>query len=175
MGKARQISLCSVMIALALGLNFVERFLPLQLVIPLPGIKLGLANTVTLVALYLFQTKYAFLILIPRCIFGAIFGGGITGFLFSLCGGLLALFTMVLAKKIPIFSIYGVSVLGAAAHSIGQILMSMVLMHSPYIAGYLPYLLIVSIFTGLLIGSICAGILRVLPKAIISVPAEMSA
>lgn len=173
MGKARQISLCSVMIALALGLSFVERFIPLQILIPLPGIKLGLANTVTLVALYLFQTKYAFWILIPRCLFGAIFGDGITGLLFSLGGGLLAMLTMALARKVSIFSIYGVSILGAAAHSIGQILAAIVLMRSPYVAGYLPYLLIVSIFTGLLIGSVCAGILRVLPKAMPSLPAEM--
>ena len=173
MGKARQISLCAVMAALALALSFLERFLPLQLLIPLPGIKLGLANTVTLVALYLLQTKYAFWILIPRCLFGSIFGGGIIGLLFSLCGGLLAMLTMALARKVPIFSIYGVSILGAAAHSIGQILAAMVLMRSPYVGGYLPYLLVVSVFTGLLIGSVCAGILGILPKAIPSLPAEM--
>lgn len=173
MHKARQISLCAVMVALALALSFLERFLPLQLLIPLPGIKLGLANTVTLVALYLFQTKYAFWILIPRCLFGAIFGGGITGLVFSLCGGLPALLTMALSRKVTIFSIYGVSILGAAAHGVGQILAAMALMHSCYVGGYLPYLLVVSVFTGLLIGSVCAGILRVLPKAMVSLPAEM--
>ena len=174
MTKAKQISLCSVMVALALALSYTERFIPLQLIIPLPGIKLGLANTVTLIALVMFRTKYAFWILIPRCILGAVFGGGITGLLFSLSGGLLAMLTMALARKCPLFSIYGVSVLGAAAHSIGQILSAMVLMHSVYVGGYLPYLLMVSVFTGLLIGSLCAGILRVLPKAFLSVPAEMS-
>ena len=168
MKKAKQISLCSVMISLALALSYMERFFPLQLVIPLPGIKLGLANTVTLAALYLFPTQYAFLILVSRCILGAVFGGGLTGLLFSMCGGLLAMVTMIQMKKIRFFSIYGVSVLGAAAHSVGQILVSIVLMHSPYLIGYLPYLLCVSIFTGLLTGSVCAGILRVLPKAVIS-------
>ena len=174
MGKAKQISLCAVLIALALALSYTERFVPLQLIVPLPGIKLGLANIVTLVALYLFKTKYAFMILIPRCVLGAMFGGGLTGFVFSLCGGILAMLTMSQVKKIPLFSIYGVSVLGAAAHNIGQILASMVLMRSVYVGGYLPYLLIVAVFTGLLTGNACAGILRVLPKAIISVPSEMS-
>ena len=70
MGKAKQISLCAVMIALALALSYTERFIPLQLIVPLPGIKLGLANIVTLVALYLFKTKYAYMILIPRCVLG---------------------------------------------------------------------------------------------------------
>ena len=174
MSKAKQISLCAVLIALALALSYTERFIPLQLIVPLPGIKLGLANIVTLVALYLFKTKYAYMILVPRCILGAIFGGGITGLAFSLCGGVLALAAMSLARKSPMFSVYGVSILGAAAHNIGQILASMVLMNSVYIGSYLPYLLVVAVFTGLLTGGACAGVLGVLPKAIISVNPEMS-
>lgn len=159
------------MIALALALSYTERFIPLQLVIPLPGVKLGLANIVTLVALSLFKTRYACMILICRCIFGAVFGGGITGLAFSLCGGILALGVMAAAGKTSRFSIYGISIFGAAAHSIGQILASMVLMNSVYIGAYLPYLLIASVATGLLTGSVCAGILRVFPN--VSVPAQM--
>ncbi len=168
MSKAKQISLCAVMIALALALSYTERFIPLQLMIPLPGIKLGLANIVTLVALYLLGTKYAFMILIPRCILGAVFGGGITGLMFSLCGGILALSIMTLTRKVPIFSVYGISILGAAAHNVGQILAAMVLMHSVYIGAYLPYLLMVAVFTGLLTGAISAGILRIIPNATVS-------
>ena len=174
MSKAKRISLCAVLIALAMALSYTERFIPLQLVVPLPGIKLGLANIVTLVALYLFKTKYAYMILLPRCVLGAVFGGGITGLLFSLCGGVLALAIMAFAKKLPLFSIYGVSILGAAAHNIGQILASMALMNSVYIGAYLPYLLIVAVFTGLITGGACVGVLRVLPKAIVSVDSEMS-
>lgn len=174
MGKAKKISLCAVMTALALALSYTERFIPLQLVVPLPGIKLGLANIVTLVALYLFKTKYAYMILIPRCILGAVFGGGMTGLLFSLCGGVLALAVMALAKKAPAFSVYGVSIFGAAAHNVGQILAAMVLMDSVYIGAYLPYLLVVAVVTGLMTGGACAGVLRVLPKAIVSANPEMS-
>ena len=148
MSKTKEISLCAVMIALALALSYTERFIPLQMIVPLPGIKLGLANIVTLVALYLLRTRCTFLILIPRCIMGAVFGGGITGLMFSLCGGILAAWVMILARKIPFFSVYGVSILGAAAHNIGQILAAMVLMHSVYIGAYLPYLLVVSVVTG---------------------------
>ena len=174
MGKTKQISLCAVLIALALALSYTERFIPLQLFIPLPGIKLGLANIVTLIALYLFRTKYAFAILIIRCVFGAVFGGGVTGLLFSLCGGILAMTAMALSRRLPFLSVYGVSVIGAAAHNIGQILASMALMHSLWIGAYLPWLLITAVFTGLLTGCACAGVLRVLPKATLSVPTEMS-
>lgn len=168
MSKTKRLALCAVLIALALALSYTERFIPLQMVIPLPGVKLGLANIVTLIALYLMGPKYAFAILIPRCILGAVFGGGITGLAFSLTGGILAMVTMTLARKIPIFSIYGVSILGAAAHNIGQILAAMVLMNSYYIGAYLSYLLIVSLFTGVATGTAGAGVLRALKAAYIS-------
>ena len=173
MEKAKQISFCAILIALALALSYTERLIPLQLLVPLPGIKLGLANIVTLVALCLMKTRYVSMILICRCLLGAVFGGGITGLLFSLCGGLLALGAMVLARKTERLSIYGVSMLGAAAHNVGQILAAMVLMHSVYIVGYLPYLLLIGIVTGLLTGSLCAGIMRLLPKTGIVLPRQL--
>lgn len=173
MGKAKQVSLCAVLIALALALSYTEGLIPLQMVIPLPGIKLGLANIVILIALSLFKTRYAWMILISRCILGAVFGGGITGLAFSMGGGILALSAMAAAKKSTLFSIYGISVIGAAAHNIGQILAAMVLMNSVYIGAYLPYLLMVAIVTGLLTGGLCAGILRILPGAALSIPAQM--
>lgn len=173
MKKTKRITLSGVLIALALALSYTERFIPLQLVIPLPGIKLGLANIVTLIALYLMGTKAAFWILIPRCILGAVFGGGITGLLFSLTGGVLAMLTMATVKRLPIFSIYGVSISGAAAHNIGQILAAMILMGSVYIGAYLPYLLIAALFTGFATAVACAGILRVIKTASISASSEM--
>jgi heptaprenyl diphosphate synthase len=166
MSNTKRIVLSAVLISLALALSYMERFLPLQLLIPLPGVKLGLANIVTLIALYLLGWRSAFAILIPRCILGAVFGGGITGLMFSLTGGLLAMSVMALSRKAPLFSIYGVSVLGAAAHSVGQIMAAMVLMHSVYVGAYLPYLLGVSIFTGLATGTAGAGVLRVLRNRI---------
>jgi heptaprenyl diphosphate synthase len=164
MGRTKKLTLCAVLVALALALSYTERFLPLQWLIPLPGVKLGLANIVTLIALYLMGGKYAVAILVPRCILGSIFGGGITGLLFSLTGGMLAMGVMILCRKMPHLSIYGVSVLGAAAHSVGQILAAMGLMQSVYVLAYLPYLLGISIFTGLATGAAGAGVLRVIGK-----------
>ena len=77
-------------------------------------------------------------------------------------------------RKVPFFSVYGVSILGAAAHNVGQILAAMALMHSLYIGAYLPYLLIVAVFTGLLTGAACAGVLRALSNASISLPEGMT-
>lgn len=172
MSKAKQISLCAVMVALALALSYTERFIPLQLLVPLPGVKLGLANIVTLIALYLLKTRHAFMILIARCVLGSLFGG-LTGLLFSLLGGVLAMSVMAAARRMPMFSVYGVSIFGAAAHNVGQILAAMVLMQSVYVAAYLPYLLVVAVFTGLFTGGACAGVLRVLRNVHISDSSEM--
>ena len=162
MNRTKRIVLSAVLVALALALSYVERFIPLQLLIPMPGVKLGLANVVTLIALYLFGSKSAFAILILRCILSSVFGGGITGLLFSLTGGILSMSVMSLCKNIPFLSVYGVSILGAAAHNIGQILAAMVLMNSIYIGVYLSYLLMVALFTGFATGAACAGVLKIL-------------
>lgn len=161
MNRTRQLTQCAILISLALVLSYMERFFPLQMLIPLPGIKLGLANIVTLIALYLLGARSAFIILILRCILASTFSGSITGLLFSLTGGILAMLVMSLARKAPFFSIYGVSILGAAAHNIGQICASMALMQSIYIGAYLPYLLIAALFTGFATGAAGAGVLRV--------------
>ncbi|MBQ3574441.1 MAG: Gx transporter family protein, partial [Clostridia bacterium] len=84
--------------------------------------------------------------------------------LFSLTGGSLAMLVMALCRKIPFLSIYGVSILGAAAHNIGQICASMLIMHSVYIGAYLPYLLAIAIVTGIATGAAGAGVLRVLTR-----------
>ena len=168
MTNTKRIVLSAVLVSLALAFSYMERFIPLQMLIPLPGVKLGLANVVTLIALYLLGTKSAFAILILRCFLGSLFGGGITGFLFSITGGLLSMTVMALCKNTPLLSVYGVSILGAAAHNIGQILAAMVLMHSVYIGMYLSYLLVVALFTGFATGAACAGVLRILKTVNIS-------
>ena len=157
---AKTVAQSAILIALALALSYAERFVPIQMLIPLPGVKLGLANVVTLTALYLLGTKKTVPIVLARCLIGALFGN-ITGLFFSLTGGILSIIVMALCKKIPILSIYGVSILGAAAHNIGQILAATVIMGSIYVSLYLPYLLIIGIFTGIATGTACAGILRV--------------
>ncbi len=150
------------MTALALALSYLEHFIPLQLVVPLPGIKLGLANIVTLLCLYLLGSGCAFAVLVCRCLLGAVFGGGVSALLFSLTGGLLAMSVMSLCRKSRMVSVYGVSILGAAAHNIGQIAVAMLLLGSVYAAAYLPYLLLVAIFTGFATGAACSLTLRAL-------------
>lgn len=155
----------AILTALALALSWMERMIPLELLIPLPGVKLGLANTVTLFALYRLNMPAAVLILISRCLLTALFSGNLTALAFSLAGGALSMAVMALARRSSCLSVYGVSVLGAAGHNLGQILIAVLLMHSPYIWGYLPYLLLIGTVCGTATGAVSAGVLRALGKA----------
>ncbi len=151
-------TLCAVLTALALALSYVENFLPLSLAVPLPGVKLGLANIVTVFALYALGTGQAFLILIARCTLGALFAGNLNALLFSLFGGLSAMAVMALLSRSKHLSLYGVSIGGAAAHNCGQIAAAMLTLGNTAPLYYLPLLLGVSLFTGALTG-FAAGLL----------------
>ena len=160
--KTRKLTTASILTALALALSWIERLIPLELLIPLPGIKLGLANTVTLFALYTMDFPSAALILAARCLIGGLFSGNLTALAFSLTGGAFSMVAMAVAKRSQHLSVYGVSVLGAAAHNCGQILVASVLMHSMYIVFYLPYLLIIGTVCGCATATVAAGVLRAL-------------
>ncbi|KAF5040687.1 Gx transporter family protein [Oscillibacter valericigenes] len=154
----KQLTLCAVLTALALALSYVENFLPLSLAVPLPGVKLGLANIVTVFALYALGAGQAFLILIARCTLGALFAGNLNALLFSLFGGLSAMAVMALLSRSKHLSLYGVSIGGAAAHNCGQIAAAMLTLGNTAPLYYLPLLLGVSLFTGALTG-FAAGLL----------------
>lgn len=164
MKKTKALTLTSSLLAVALALSYMERFFPLQMLIPLPGVKIGLANIVSLVSLYLLGAKYAFSILVVRCILTSVFAGSVTSFMFSITGGIFAMGVMIVSMRMPVFSVYGVSILGAAAHNIGQIASSVILMNSVYIASYLMYLLPISVFTGFLTGLLSSGVIKALKK-----------
>ena len=158
----RQLTLCAVLTALALGLSYMENFIPLGLLIPLPGIKLGLANIVTIFALYALGPTQAMLILIARCTLGAVFAGNLNALLFSLMGGVTAMLVMIALSRVRRLSVYGVSVGGAAAHNCGQVAAAVLTLGNTAPCYYLPILLGVSLFTGALTGLVAACLFRAL-------------
>ncbi len=155
----KKLTLTAILTALALALGLLERFLPISLLIPLPGVKLGLSTIVTLSALCVLGTPYAAAILLLRAVLGSVFSGSVTSLLYSLAGGALALTAMAIASRSKRLSVYGVSMIGAAMHSIGQILAAMAVIGSVSIVSYLPLLLVISAVTGALTGSATGGVL----------------
>lgn len=156
----RNIALCAVLAALALGLSTLERLFPLSLIVPLPGVKLGLANIVTVFALYQLGAGAALAILLTRCLLGGLFAGNVSAMLFSLLGGVTAMLVMIALRRCRRLSVYGVSVGGAAAHNIGQMAAACITLGSTMVLGYLPFLLAVSLVTGTLTGFVTALLMR---------------
>lgn len=153
-GKAGRIAACGLLTALALVLSLVERMFPLSAAVPVPGIKLGLANVVSLFALVRLRRRDALAILLTRVTLASVFMGSVTSFLFALFGGLLALGAMalLLPGRDKWVSLIGISVAGAAAHNIGQICAAMLVLRSAYVAAYLPLLLLSSLVMGVTTG-----------------------
>ncbi len=156
----KNIALCAVLAALALALSTLEGLFPLSLFVPLPGVKLGLANIVTVFALYQLGAGAALAVLVTRCLLGGLFAGNLSAMLFSVLGGLSAMLVMILLKRLPRLSVYGVSVGGAAAHNIGQMAAAVITLGNTMVLGYLPFLLLVSLLTGMLTGFVTALLLR---------------
>ena len=156
----KQLILCALLTAMALALSYLENLFPLALAIPIPGVKLGLANVVTLFALFALGPGEALLILLARCFLGSLFAGNVNALLFSLLGGLCAMGTMILLARRRGLSVYGVSVGGAAAHNCGQIAAAVLTLGSRAPLYYLPVLLAVSLLTGGLTGLAAACLFR---------------
>lgn len=139
-----------VFTALALIFSYVETLIPINFGIP--GVKLGLANLITLIALYKMTVKEAYLISIVRVVLSGFIFGNLFAILYSLAGGVLSITAMTVCKKSNKFSVYGVSMAGGVFHNIGQLIMAMLVVESVTIAAYLPILLVSGLITGLVIG-----------------------
>ncbi|MBS4538878.1 Gx transporter family protein [Clostridium sp. D2Q-11] len=162
MSKTQKLVIISLLVAQALVLHLVERMIPFNFGIP--GAKLGLANIITLVSLYLFGFKETLTVVVLRTLMANLLGGNVSGFLFSISGGLLSFFIMYLIKRIARekVSVIGLSIVGAVFHNIGQILMAAFVIHNLNIVIYLPALLISAVATGLFVGITVNYILKFL-------------
>jgi heptaprenyl diphosphate synthase len=122
--------------------------------VPVPGIKLGLANAISLMTIVLFGAKEALVVVAMRTFLGSVFGGGISAFIYSFIGGFISAMAMAIMYKRfrNFFSIPTISVVGAIFHNIGQILVASLIVQNARLFYYLPLLMISAVITGLFIG-----------------------
>lgn len=159
---AKDVTLIGVMTALALIFSYIEVLIPFNFGIP--GVKLGLANLVIVVALYLLPIKYAFLLDIMKILSASfLFGNGST-LIYSLAGGLLSFAAMVLVKKTDKLSIIGVSILGGVFHNVGQLIVAILIMGTPKLVYYFSILAVAGLITGLLLGIASEKIVNMLGR-----------
>ena len=150
--KTKKMTFLSLMVAYSLVLYIIETYIPNPLIAIFPGAKLGLSNIITLISLMILGIKNTCIILTIRIILSSIFAGPISYLLFSAGGAYLSLIFMYLASKIKDFSLIGVSIIGAIGHNIGQLLVASIIVENINMIGYLPFMLIASLLTGMFIG-----------------------
>jgi heptaprenyl diphosphate synthase len=150
MNKTKKMVFLSFLVSIALVIYIVEAQIPVLF----PGIKLGLANIVSLATLLMLGWKEALLIMFLRTILGSIFGGSMSAFMFSIAGGLLSNIVMIILYKSfkDSMSLWTISICGAIFHNIGQLFVASFVVQDFRVYVYLPILLVSAVITGYFIG-----------------------
>jgi heptaprenyl diphosphate synthase len=164
LNKTRKLVLLSILVSTALVLSLVDSRI---ILIPmLPGVKIGLANIVTMMVIFLFGWKEALVVTAIRCLLSWFFHGSIITLILSLSGGISAALVMaILYKKFSNkLSIVGISMCGAVMHNMGQLLSAGIILQLVYIIYYAPWLLLAGVISGLGTGIIADRILKYFPK-----------
>ena len=155
--KTKKLTLLSLLTAIALTIFMVEAQIPALL--PVPGIKLGLANIVTVFVVFAIGSREAAAVLFVRIFLGAVFAGNFSTIFYSAAGGACAIaVTIALKKLLTKKQLWVAGALGAIAHSVGQMAMAIAITATPGLIAYLPVMIVVSILTGSFTG-LCAQLL----------------
>ena len=156
----RKMTLLANFLAIAIVLNIIESAIP---IIPVPGAKLGFANVVTLIVLYVYSFKDAAMLTITRVLLVSLLTGKLLSpvFYMSMSGAILSMLAMGFFKKLNFFGILGVSILGSIFHCIGQIIGGYFVIGSYAIVLYLPIMLFLSIPAGVVTGIITERFLKI--------------
>ena len=147
-----------VFTALALIFSYVESLIPFQ--IGIPGVKLGLANLIIVIALYKMSLREAYLLSVTRVVLSGFLFSNLFSILYSLAGALLSLTVMAALKRTGGFSVTGVSIAGGVMHNVGQLIVAMFVVQTFSVSYYIPVLLAAGLVTGLVIGVAADSMLR---------------
>ena len=157
--KVQQVALSGLLTSLMLVFGFIERQFPLP--VPVPGIKLGLANSVLLYALYMLGIRQSIVLMLLKALMSWLIYMNLSAMLYSFAGGVLSLTAMILISRMKGVSVIGVSALGAVFFNVGQILMAAWILGTPQlIVTYLPVLMVSGVLTGILTGVIARLVMK---------------
>lgn len=160
--KTKTITMVGILAAISVVISIIESYFPFIGSV-IPGLKLGLANIVVVFVLYKYNFKTAICVSLVRVLIVALIRTGFVPFLFSLTGAIFSIVIMAILKKTKL-SVIGVSVIGSVFHSIGQVLIGMVSLGNYNVIYYLPYLLLFSVPTGILVGIVAKRLLKYTEK-----------
>lgn len=147
---AKYVAFFGMLIALAFIFSYVEAMIPVP--VPVPGIKLGLANLVSVVGLYTIGSAGTAAVSLVRIVLVGFTFGNASSMIYGLAGGIVSLIMMILAKKTGWFGTVGVSILGGIFHNVGQLSVAALVTKTPGVFSYMPVLLAAGVVTGAVIG-----------------------
>ena len=157
--RAQQVALSGLLTSLMLVFGLIERQFPLTAAIP--GVKLGLANSVLLYSLYMLGIKQSFVLMLLKALMSWLIYTNMSAMFYSLGGGFLSLVVMILLFNMKGVSIIGGSALGAVFFNVGQILVAVVMLNTPQlIVTYLPILMMSGVVTGVLTGVVAKMVMK---------------
>ena len=156
---ARRIALSGLLTSLMLVFGLIERQFPLPIAVP--GVKLGLANSVLLYSLYMLGIRQSVVLMLLKALLSWLIYMNLSAMIYSLSGGVLSLIAMILVMRIKGVSVIGVSALGAVFFNVGQILAAMLVLNTPQLLlTYLPVLMISGVVTGVLTGMVAQTVMK---------------
>lgn len=152
MKKTNKMIFISLLVSVGLALSVIESAIPLP--ISMPGARLGLSNMVVLVTLIVFGFKDGIKVGMLKSTVLMLVTGSISSFIYSLSGAILSCILMYLFHRYlsRFFSLIGISIIGAASHNFAQVTVAVIMLSNTRIYSYLPFLLIISLFTGYFVG-----------------------
>jgi len=164
MNKLNKMIFISILVSIGLALSVLESAIPLP--IAMPGARLGLSNMVVLVTIIVFGFKDGIKVAMLKSTVLMLITGSISSFIYSISGAILSCIMMFIAYKYisSIFSLIGVSIIGALAHNFAQVSVASAMMNNLRIYSYLPFLMIMSLFTGYFVGLSSTYIVKNLKK-----------
>ena len=161
--KVKKLVLMALLTAVALIIFIVEAQIPNPA--PILGVKLGLANIVTVYAMFVLGPRPTLMILICRVFLGSVFSGQMMTFLYSMGGGLLCYSSMLIMRKlVTLRQIWVCSVIGAVFHNIGQIIVAILITRTVGLIAYFPLLLVSGIIAGIFTGFCAQFMVQRLPE-----------
>lgn len=160
--SVRRLTRLALLTALALAIHLLEGQIPNPL--PIPGAKLGLANVVTLYAMFAVGPVDTLWVLLSRILLGSLFSGRATTLFYSLAGGLVCYAVTCLLRRLTPRQTWVVGVLGGMCHNVGQLAVAILLTRTPALWVYLPWLLLCGMGTGLFTGLCARFLLEKLPE-----------
>ena len=160
--RIQALALSGLLMAVMLALGYVESLLPTGV----PGIKLGLSNSVLIFAIYTLGVPTAFLLMIGKVLLSGFLFSGVNAMLYAFAGGLLSMLVMSLLYRLKSFHIVTIAMAGAVMHNVGQVALAMLMLETDKLFYYMAVLMLVGLVTGFVTGNAARILLRRIPESL---------